>query len=218
MAVDQDKVNVISSFKKEDLMEADGRTPSQRKIRSFLGMVMFYQHFIPACSKIAKPLFALTAGQKRKLRGYSGHGKAGTFRVLTTLDWTPDCEKAFEELKSALLNWVMLAHPDFDRPFLLSTDASTDGLGAVLAQVPVGEEKARPVAFASKSLSRSQTRYPAHRLEFLALKWAVCDKFSHWLKGQRFTVWTDNNPLTYILTKPKLDACEQRWVAKLAPN
>lgn len=75
---------------------------------------------------------------------------------------------------------------------------------------------ARPVAFASKSLSRAQRKYPAHRLEFLALKWSVCDKFSHWLKGHTFTVWTDNNPLTHIMTKPRLDACEQRWVAKLA--
>ncbi|KAJ8404642.1 hypothetical protein AAFF_G00335050 [Aldrovandia affinis] len=105
----------------------------------------------------------------------------------------------------------------FDRPFILSTDASLDGLGAVLSQVPAGEDKARPIAFASKSLSRSQAKYPAHRLEFLALKWAVCDKFSHWLKGHKFTVWTDNNPLTYIMTKPKLDACEQRWVSKLSP-
>ena len=112
---------------------------------------------------------------------------------------------------------MVLAHPDFRRPFVLSTDASMDGLGAVLSQVPAGEERARPIAFASKSLSHSQVRYPAHRLEFLALKWAVCDKFSHWLKGHKFTVWTDNNPLTYILTKPKLDACEQRWVSKLAP-
>lgn len=45
----------------------------------------------------------------------------------------------------------------------------------------------------------------------------MCEKFSHWLKGHEFTVWTDSNPLTYIMTKPKLDACEQRWVAKLAP-
>lgn len=89
-----------------------------------------------------------------------------------------------------------------------------DGLGAVLSQVPEGGSKARPIAFASKSLTRAQAKYPAHRLEFLALKWAVC---GHWLKGHSFTVWTDNNPLTYILTKPKLDACEQRWVAKLAP-
>uniref|UniRef100_A0A669EIA0 Gypsy retrotransposon integrase-like protein 1 n=1 Tax=Oreochromis niloticus TaxID=8128 RepID=A0A669EIA0_ORENI len=216
VSVDQDKVRVITSFQKTDLMDGDGCTPSQRKVRSFLGMVMFYQHFIPGCSRVAKPLFALTAGQKRT-KGCHGSRKPGTFRKLTPQDWTPACEKAFEELKGALLSCAVLAHPDFERPFILSTDASMDGLGAVLSQVPAGEERARPIAFASKSLSRSQAKYPAHRLEFLALKWAVCDKFSHWLKGHQFTVWTDNNPLTYILTKPKLDACEQRWVSKLAP-
>lgn len=61
----------------------------------------------------------------------------------------------------------------------------------------------------------SQKNYPAHRLEFLALKRSVCDKFSHWLKGHQFTVWTDNNALTHILTKPKLDCSKQHWVAKL---
>lgn len=75
----------------------------------------------------------------------------------------------------------------------------------------------RDQAFANKSLSKSQSRYPAHRLEFFALKWAVCDKFAHWLKGNSFTVLTDNNPLTYIMTKPKLDACEQWWVSKRVP-
>lgn len=93
---------------------------------------------------------------------------------------------------------------------------SLDGIGAVLSQIHEGETRARPIAFASKSLSKSQKNYPAHRLEFLALKWSVCNKFSHWLKGHKFTVWTDNNPLTHILTKPKLDCCEQRWVARLA--
>ena len=100
------------------------------------------------------------------------------------------------------------------RSFSLSTPF--DGIGAVLSQLPTSGKVARPVAFTSRTLSRSQLNYPAHRLEFLALKCAVCDKFSHWLKGRHFTTWTDNNPLTYILTKPKLDACEQRWVAKLA--
>ncbi|KAJ8403213.1 hypothetical protein AAFF_G00354300 [Aldrovandia affinis] len=149
---------------------------------------------------------------KRKGRA----GGAGMFRKLTTADWSPACEEAFHRLKRELLTCAVLAHPDFSRPFILSVDASLDGLGAVLSQLPAGEDKARPIAFASKTLSKSQQRYPAHRLEFLALKWSVTEKFGHWLKGHDFTVWTDNNPLTHILTKPKLDAYEQRWVAKLS--
>lgn len=86
----------------------------------------------------------------------------------------------------------------------------------MLSQVAPGEDHARPIAFASKSLNKAQRNYPAHRLKFLALRLAVCDKFSHWLKGHVFTAWTDNNPLAHILTKPKLDAVEQRWVSELA--
>uniref|UniRef100_A0A9J7XGM7 ribonuclease H n=1 Tax=Cyprinus carpio carpio TaxID=630221 RepID=A0A9J7XGM7_CYPCA len=216
VAVDPTKVDVICKMPKEALMEEDGRTPSVKRLKSFLGMVFFYQSFIPGCSAIAKPLFALTAGQKR--RGQTGRsgGGAGMYRKLTAADWTPECEKAFQKLKTDLLNCAVLAHPDFSRPFILSVDASLDGLGAVLSQLPVGEDKARPIAFASKTLSKSQQRYPVHRLEFMALKWSVSEKFSHWLKGHDFTVWTDNNPLTHIMTKPKLDAYEQRWVAKLS--
>lgn len=216
VAVDPNKVDVICKMPKEALMEEDGRTPSVKRLKSFLGMVFFYQSFIPGCSATAKPLFALTAGQKRRGRTGRSGGGAGMYRKLTAEDWTPECEKAFRKLKTDLLNCAVLAHPDFSRPFILSVDASLDGLGAVLSQLPVGEDKARPIAFASKTLSKSQQRYPAHRLEFMALKWSVSEKFSHWLKGHDFTVWTDNNPLTHIMTKPKLDAYEQGWVAKLS--
>ncbi|XP_025759064.1 uncharacterized protein LOC112843922 [Oreochromis niloticus] len=216
VAVDPAKVEVISKMPKEALMEKDGCTPSVKRIKSFLGMVFFYQCFIPGCSAIAKPLFALTAGQKRKGRSSQAGRGAGMFRRLTAADWSPACDKAFHKLKDDLLNCAVLAHPDFSRPFILSVDASLDGLGAVLSQLPIDGDKARPIAFASKALSRSQQRYPAHRLEFMALKWSISEKFSHWLKGHEFTVWTDNNPLVHILTKPKLDAYAQRWVAKLS--
>ncbi|XP_066566330.1 uncharacterized protein LOC136753848 [Amia ocellicauda] len=216
VSVDPTKVEVISKMKVQDLMENDECTPSVRRIKSFLGMVFYYQHFIPNCSSIAKPLFALTAGQKRRGKLAKDRKSLGVYRKLTPADWSVECEVAFDQLKTMLLECVVLAHPDFDEPFILSVDASLDGLGAVLSQVPQGESKARPIAFASKTLSASQRKYPAHRLEFMALKWSVCDKFSHWLKGHSFTVWTDNNPLTYLLTKPKLDACEIRWVSKLA--
>lgn len=133
-----------------------------------------------------------------------------TYHKLTAADWTPECDLALHNLNAALLNNVILAHPDFSQPFILSTDASLDGLGTVLSQASPESDRACPIAFASKTLNKAQKNCPAHRLEFLALKWAVCEKFSHWLKGHVFTAWTDNNPLAHILTKPKLDAYEQR--------
>ncbi|RXN38043.1 Retrovirus-related Pol polyprotein from transposon 412 [Labeo rohita] len=215
---DPGKIKAITDVKAVDLMNSDGLTPCHKKIRSFLGMVLYYQHFIERCSVKAKPLFDLIS--KTDTRGSRGRRRKLNSKVtctkLSPTDWTDKCQEAFDTLKEDLLTSVTLAHPDFNREFLLAIDASFDGLGAVVSQIPEGGTMARPVAFASKTLSRSQMNYPAHRLEFLALKWAVCDKFHHWLKGRHFTAWTDNNPLTYILTKPRLDACEQRWVAKLA--
>ncbi len=215
---DPGKIKAITDVQAADLMDSDGVTPCHKKIRSFLGMVLYYQHFIERCSVKAKPLFDLISktdttgsrGRRRRLNSKAMRVK------LSPTDWNDKCQKAFDTLKEDLLTSVTLAHPDFNCDFILAVDASFDGLGAVLSQIPDGSTKARPVAFASKTLSRSQMNYPAHRLEFLALKWAICDKFHYWLKGRHFTAWTDNNPLTYILTKPRLDACEQRWVAKLA--
>ncbi|CAI5657640.1 unnamed protein product [Oreochromis niloticus] len=212
---DPDKIASITSLTEADLMEEGSSVPSQQKVRSFLGMVMFYQQFIENCSSIAKPLFRLTSGDKGPRGSRRKHRLVRT--KLCEEDWTDECRAAFNELKQALLDRVLLAHPNFEEPFLLSVDASSSGLGAVLSQVPAGASTSRPIAFASKTLNHAQSKYPAHRLEFFALKWAVCDKFHHWLRGHQFTVWTDNNPLTYILSKPRLDACEQRWIAKLAP-
>uniref|UniRef100_A0A3P8RU93 Gypsy retrotransposon integrase-like protein 1 n=1 Tax=Amphiprion percula TaxID=161767 RepID=A0A3P8RU93_AMPPE len=72
------------------------------------------------------------------------------------------------------------------------------------------------IAYASRGLSRSASRYPAHKLEFLALKWSVTEKFSDYLYGNHFTVVTDSNLLTYILTSAKLDATSYRWLAALS--
>ncbi|KAL2080734.1 hypothetical protein ACEWY4_024527 [Coilia grayii] len=134
VAVDPDKVDVIVKMSKTDLMEDDGCTPSVRRVKSFLGMVFYYQHFIPHCSAIAKPLFALTAGQKRKGKTSKVGQNPGVFRKLRPADWTEDCDAAFLSLKEKLLNCAVLTHPDFSKPLILSIDASLDGLGAVLSQ------------------------------------------------------------------------------------
>ena len=88
------------------------------------------------------------------------------------------------------------------------------GLRAVLYQQNDG--KKRVIAYASCSLRPSEKNYPAHKLEFLALKWAVVEKFHDYLYGTKFEAVTDNNPLTCIFTTAKLDATGQRWVASLS--
>lgn len=107
----------------------------------------------------------------------------------------------------------MLSCPDFEKPFELHTDASGMGLGAVLYQEHDNLKKV--ISFASRGLSKSEKNYPAHKLEFLALKWAVVDKFHDYLYGYTFTVLTDNNPLTYVLSSATLDATSHRWLAAL---
>ena len=72
------------------------------------------------------------------------------------------------------------------------------------------------IAYASRTLSKSERNYDAHKLEFLALKWSVTERFHEYLYGGHFELYTDNNPLTYILTTVKLDATGQRWVGSLA--
>jgi len=91
----------------------------------------------------------------------------------------------------------MLGFANQKLPYVLHTDASTTGLVAALYQKQEGEM--RVIAYASKGLSKRESRYPAHKLEFLALKWAVTEKFCDYLYGSPFTVITDSNLLTYIL-------------------
>ena len=97
---------------------------------------------------------------------------------------------------------------------MLHTNASVLGLEAVLYQVQDGVEKV--ISYASQSLSKSESKYPVHKLEFLCLKWAITDQFHEYLYGNTFDVFTDNNPLTYNLYTAKLDAMGHRWIAGLA--
>ena len=116
-------------------------------------------------------------------------------------------------MKSILTSPPVLAYPDITVKFELHVDASTKGLGAVLYQNQ--DDKKRVIAYASRALTRSEKNYSAFKLEFLALKWAVTEKFSDYLRFNEFTVLTDNNPLTYILTSAKLDATGHRWASAL---
>ena len=94
--------------------------------------------------------------------------------------------------------------------------ASTTGLGAVLYQKQE-DGKERVIAYASRTLNKAESNYDAHKLDFLALKWAVTDRFHEYLYGATFEVFNNNNHLTYILSTAKLDAMGHRWVASLGP-
>ena len=131
------------------------------------------------------------------------------------VEWDEWCQKAFDTLKDLCTSTPILAYADYKKEFQLHTDACEKGLGGVLYQKDKNGLQ-RVIAYASRSLSHTERNYPAHKLEFLTLKWVVTDRFHEYLYGGKFDVFTDNNPLTYILTSAKLDACGQRWVASLA--
>ena len=132
------------------------------------------------------------------------------------MDWNIRCNDSFEALKSICSECPVLAYAYYTKPFVLHTDASTTGLGAVLYQKQE-DGKERVIAYTSRTLNNSEWNYDTHKLEFLALKWAITDRFHEYLYGATFDMYTDNNPLTYILSTTKLDAMGHRWVASLGP-
>ena len=113
------------------------------------------------------------------------------------------------------LTALVLVFADFKKPFLLETDTSIEGLGVVLSQKQ-DDGWYHPIAYTSHGLKGGESRYHSSKLEFLALKWAVTNQFREYLQYQPFLVRTNNNPLTYVMTMPNLDAIGHRWVAAMA--
>ena len=109
----------------------------------------------------------------------------------------------------------VLVFPDFDRPFMLKTDASKEGLGAVLSQKQ-RNGKYHPITFGSCSLMPSEKNYHSSKFEFLVLKWSVTEHFKEYLTKAPIIVWMDNNPLMNVLTMPNLDTTRHRWDGALA--
>ena len=179
-------------------------TPKSIKdVRKFLGFAGYYRRFCKGFSAIVRPLNDLLVGQST-----SKPTKKTVFK------WEEPQQTAFKTIIDRLSNPPILGYADYRMPFKLHTDASGNGLGAVLYQHQDGLD--RVIAYASRSLKPAERNYPAHKLEFLALKWAITDKFHDYLYGAKFDVFTDNNPLTYILSTARLDATGHRWVAALS--
>ena len=136
---------------------------------------------------------------------------------MQPFEWEEEHQASFDALKHALTTVPVLSYPNLSKEFVLETDASLMGLGAVLSQV--GDDgKSQVSACASSSLhpsKRSMQNYSSAKLELLALKWAITEKFQDYLLGSKFPVYSVNNPLAYV-QESKLGACQIRWLSKLA--
>ncbi|CAM6097605.1 unnamed protein product [Calypogeia fissa] len=184
--VDPDKVEVIRNM------------PAPRhatEVRRFLGSGGFYQRYIKGHSAISAPLSKLTSTHE-------------------TFQWSPECQKAFEEIKERLSQAPILKEPDWGKEFHLHTDASLIAVGAVLAQQ--GEEGIdSPVYYASRLLNVHERNYTTTEREALAMIFAV-KKFRHYLLGNKFVFFVDHNALVNLVNKPQLSGRIGRWILLLS--
>ena len=188
----------------EDKIQAirDAPRPStKRQIKSFLGLAGFYRRFIPNFSSIASPLTDLTKKN----------------RPNSIKNWQDHHERAFQTLKNRLTSSPILRLPVFQegKPFVLRTDASDIGLGAVLLQDFEGEGRL-PIAYASKKLLPRERNYSVIEKECSGIIWGV-EKFRKYLYGVEFLPETDHKPLSYMQTAKVLNPRIMRWAMKLQP-
>lgn len=183
--VDPDRTASIRSFP----------APKDAKgIARFIGMVNFFNKFIPEFSALAAPLNAL-----RK--------KGCKFA------WGESQQRAFEALKEAIISPPTLRIPDFEKEFVLQTDASSCALAAVLLQDVDGTRQ--PIAYASRTLSAAEKKASsAYELECLAVLFGV-EKFRQYLEHREFLLETDNQALSWLLAHPRQLGKIGRWIAKI---
>ena len=172
------------------------------EICAFLSLVGHYRQFIKDFTQIAKPLNEHLA-------------REGASRKLEQVSLSKDALEAFQSFKLACMSSPILAFANYTKDFLLKTDASKEGLGAVLSQKQA-DGHYHPVTYGSRALTAHEKNYHSTKLEFLALKWAITEHFKEYLLYQPFLVRTDNNLLTYIMTIPNLDITVHHWVGALA--
>lgn len=179
--------------KKIIAVEQYPRPKTVREVRGFLGLSGYYRRHISKYAEIAKPLTQLNENDQ-------------------TFEWTEQCELAFKMLKSSLTSEPLLVYPDFSKPFVLSTDASSISLGAILANNIYGNE--HPISYASRQVSKSERSYSATELELLAVIWAV-KYFRCYLTGVHFTLVTDHSAIKWLLSLTDSTSRLTRWALKL---
>ena len=187
-----------------------------KEVHSFLGLASYYHWFILQFVKWAGPLHRSNSFLLLMKKTRARIKLPPLEQNLPPFEWTPSHQESFDRLKLVLTSAPVLAYPNYDKPFLLETDASLKGLGAVLLQED-DNGNMHVISYAShmlKPYEKSMHNYSSAKLELLALKWSVCEKFRDYLIGSKFTVLTDNNPLTYVCTS-HLGVSQIRWLSDL---
>ena len=212
----------------EHILSANGVSPNPEKVakvtdwpvpknpkevHSFVRLALYYRRFIPNFARWAGPLHALIvpASFKQKIR--KGKMKKSD---LPEFQWTSACQEGFNQLKKTLTEAPVLAYRDYSKLFILENDASLKGLGAMLSQKEDNNE-VHVIAYVSRSLhplEKSMRDYSSVKIELMALKWSVCNKFKDYLLGSKFTIFTNNNPLYYIKSS-KLGVAQICWLSEL---
>ncbi|CAB3230820.1 unnamed protein product [Arctia plantaginis] len=177
--------NTVKPLKDNIISIRNFPTPKTRKnIRQFLGKINFYHEYIPNSSILLDPLHKL-------------------LRKDAQFIWSEECEETFSNIKNLLCSQPVLEIFDKDLPITIYTDASLNGIGAILKQIKKnGKEK--PVGYFSKKLNDSQKREKAIYLECLAIKEAI-KYWQYWLIGRKFTVFSDHKPLENLNIKARTD-------------
>lgn len=172
------------------------QVPTNAKaVRAFVGLASYYRHFVPNFARIAAPLHGLT-------------------RKDVAFEWTPCCQEDFECLKDCLTTPPVLAYPRFDKPFVLHTDASGQGLGAVLEQEQE-DGQLHLVAYASQAISKHEANYGITDLEALGVVWAA-KYFRAYLFGHHSSVFTDHAPLRALLKAKHQSGKMALWAGLIA--
>ena len=167
---------------------------SSMEVKSFLGLASYYHRFIPAFSTVAQPLYKLTEAK-------------------TEFVWTGQCQQAFDSLKGLLTSARVLAYPTREGKFVLDTDASDHGIGVALSQLQDGVE--RPIAFASRTWSKSERNYCVTHHELLAIVEFV-KQHRHYLQGARFSIRTDHAPLRSVINAKDPEGQLAPWIEFLS--
>ena len=173
------------------------RPTTKKQLRSFLGLAGYYRKFVPNYAAIAAPLTDKTKNSEPN-----------------KIAWEASQQLAFDALKQTLITVPILHLPNLDIPFILRTDASDLGIGAILLQEYEGEKF--PIAYASRKLLQRECNYSTIEKECLALVWGV-QKYQAYLYGKAFNIETDHQPLAYMQKAKVANARIMRWALSLQP-